>query len=191
MPEMIAPERAAVLDGLDTLMVQVAGGDRNAFEALYRQTSSALLGICLRVLGDRAEAEDVLQEAYVTIWGKASQFDASRSRAVTWLGSIARHRAIDRLRAQPAPASRAPVELIDEVADLAPTPAAHAEAATDNARLDDCLQQLEPRRQVLIRTAFFDGATYEELAQRSGSPLGSIKSWIRRGLMQLKACLER
>ncbi len=191
MTEVIAPERAAVLDGLDALMDRVARGDRAAFESLYRQTSSTLLAICLRVLGDRSEAEDVLQEAYVAIWGKAAQFDASRSRAVTWLGSIARHRAIDRLRSQPAPASRAPVELIDDVADLAPTPAAHAEAATDNARLDDCLQQLEPKRQVLIRTAFFDGATYEELAMRSGSPLGSIKSWIRRGLLQLKACLER
>lgn len=191
MPEIIAPERTAVPDGLDALLDRVARGDRAAFESLYRQTSGLLLGICLRVLGDRAEAEDVLQEAYVAIWGKATQFDAGRARASTWLGSIARHRAIDRLRSLPSAASRAPVELIDEAHDPAPSPASHAESATDRVRLDECIEQLEPRRQVLIRTAFFDGATYEELAQRSGSPLGSIKSWIRRGLMQLKACLER
>jgi RNA polymerase sigma-70 factor (ECF subfamily) len=191
MPESIAPERAAVLDGLDALLDRVARGDRAAFESLYRQTSGTLLGICLRVLGDRSEAEDVLQEAYVAIWGKAAQFAASRARATTWIGSIARHRVIDRLRSLPSAALRAPVELIDEAPDPAPSPAAHAESATDRVRLDECIEQLEPRRQGLIRTAFFDGATYEELAQRSGSPLGSIKSWIRRGLMQLKACLER
>lgn len=191
MPASIAPERAAVLDGLDALLDRVARGDRTAFETLYRQTSGVLLGICLRVLGDRSEAEDVLQETYVAIWAKAAQFDAGRARATTWLGSIARHRAIDRLRSLPAAASRAPVELIDDAADPAPSPAAHTEAATDKVRLDDCIEQLEPKRQVLIRTAFYDGATYEELAQRSGSPLGSIKSWIRRGLLQLKACLER
>lgn len=173
------------------LLGQVARRDRQAFELLYRQTASKLLGICLRVLPDRAEAEDVVQEVFVTVWDKASQFDAGRARAITWLGSIARNRAIDRLRALPAPASRAPVEWAEEAPDPSPSPAAHTESAMERARLDLCLEALEPRRQVLIRTAFFEGATYEELADRSGSPLGSIKSWIRRGLQQLKACLER
>jgi RNA polymerase sigma-70 factor, ECF subfamily len=190
-PDLTAPERPATDDGLDALLQRVAGGDRAAFEALYRRSSPMLLGICLRVLGDRAEAEDVLQEAFVAIWSKAAQFDPQRARATTWLGSIARHRAIDRVRALPAAALRAPIELLDEAADPAPSPARQAEAATDKARLDDCLGQLEPRRQTLIRTAFYEGATYEELAQRAGSPLGSVKSWIRRGLLQLKACLER
>jgi RNA polymerase sigma-70 factor (ECF subfamily) len=191
MSDATADERNTAFDGLDALLRQVAAGDRAAFEALYRQTSSMLLGICLRVLGDRAEAEDVLQEAYVTVWGKAAQFDGAKARATTWLGAIARHRAIDRLRAMPAPETRAPVELLDLAADPAPSPARQLDAATDRVRLDDCLGQLEPRRRQLIRTAFFDGATYEELAARSGSPLGSVKSWIRRGLQQLRACLDR
>ncbi|HEY5970756.1 MAG TPA: sigma-70 family RNA polymerase sigma factor, partial [Pseudoxanthomonas sp.] len=140
---------------------------------------------------DRNEAEDVLQDVYVTVWGKAAQFDAGRARAMTWLGSIARHRAIDRLRHLPAPAQRAPMELVESAADPAPSPASQAETDIEKARLDNCLQQLEPRRQMLIRTAFFDGATYDELASRSGSPLSSVKSWIRRGLLQLRACLER
>jgi RNA polymerase sigma-70 factor (ECF subfamily) len=173
------------------LLGGVGGGDRQAFEALYQATSATLLGICMRLLADRSEAEDVLQEVYVAAWGKAAQFDPSRAGALTWLGTIARHRAIDRLRALPAAVNHAPIELAEATPDEAPSPAARAEAAGEHARLDDCLQSLEPRRQTLIRTAFFDGATYEELAGRSGSPLGSIKSWIRRGLAQLKACLEQ
>ena len=178
-------------DAVAPLLARVANGDQGAFASLYESTSGRLLGICLRVLSDRAEAEDVLQEVYVTVWNKASNFDAGRARAMTWLGTIARNRAIDRLRALPTPSTRASIEIAEATPDLGPTPAAHAETADDRMRLNVCLDKLEPRRQVLIRTAFFDGATYEELASRSGSPLGSIKSWIRRGLMQLKACLEQ
>lgn len=191
MSEAIELDRDEAGDRLAALLQAVAGGDRAAFEMLYRTTSAALLGICVRVLSDRSEAEDVLQDVYVTIWRKAAQFDGGRARAMAWLASIARHRAIDRLRHLPAPSQRAPIEVIEYATDPSPSPASRAEAATEYSRLDDCLQQLEPRRQTLIRTAFFEGATYDELASRSGSPLGSVKSWIRRGLMQLRACLEK
>ena len=176
---------------VDALLAQVARGDRDAFEILYRLTSGMLFGICLRVLADRAEAEDTLQEVYVTVWDKAVQFDAARASANTWLGMIARNRAIDRLRALPPTARRAPIEAAEVIADPSPSPAVAAEAATERARLDDCLDQLDQRRSALIRVAFFDGATYEELAIRSGSPLGTVKSWIRRGLLQLRGCLEQ
>ena len=174
---------------LDRLVADVAAGDRGAFEALYRATSARLFGICVRVLSDRAEAEDVLQDAYVTIWHRAGQFDPNRAAAPAWLSTIARNKAIDRLRARP-PLKRASLELVEQFADPGRTPDRMAEAATDRSRLDRCLEQLDDRRRGLIRTAFFDGATYEELATRVGAPLGSVKSWIRRGLMQLKACLE-
>ncbi|MFD0737784.1 sigma-70 family RNA polymerase sigma factor [Lysobacter koreensis] len=169
----------------------IANGDRAAFEQLYRATSSKLFGVCLRVLPDRDEAQDVLQEAYATVWSKAAQFDASRASAITWLAMIARNKAIDRIRATPARNRSAPLEWADEVADSAPSPLAATEHATDNARLGACMEQLDPRRRSLIRVAFFEGATYEELAARVGSPLGSVKSWIRRGLLQLRACLEQ
>lgn len=191
MNEPALPEQEEAGDLVAALLQDVARGDRGAFEALYRTTSGTLLGICVRVLSDRSEAEDVLQEVYVAVWNKAAQFDAGRARAMAWLCSIARHRAIDRLRHLPGPAQRAPIELIDAAPDNSPSPAAQAEADTERMRLDECLQQLEPRRQTLIRTAFFEGATYDELASRSGSPLGSVKSWIRRGLLQLRTCLER
>lgn len=191
MTETSALELSESRAQVDALLTRVAGGDRPAFEDLYRLTSGALFGICLRVLADRGEAEDVLQEVYVTVWGKAVQFDATRASASTWLGMIARNRAIDRLRAQPPRARMAPMEVADTIPDASPSPADEAESAIDRARIDDCIEQLDQRRRSLIRIAFFDGATYEELAARIGSPLGSVKSWIRRGLLQLRGCLEQ
>jgi RNA polymerase sigma-70 factor, ECF subfamily len=183
-------DRDELAGQVSSWLSQVADGDRGAFEALYRATSGALLGVCLGVLADRGDAEEVLQDVFVTIWDKAAQFDQRRARAMTWLSAIARNRAIDRLRASPTPAQRADIDALDLI-DPTPSPATRAETANQRARLDDCLQQLEARRRVLIRTAFFEGATYEELAGRSGSPLGSIKSWIRRSLLQLRMCLEQ
>lgn len=174
---------------LDRLVADVAAGDRGAFEQLYRATSARLLGICARVLSDRGEAEDVLQEAFVTIWHRAAQYDADRAGALAWLCTIARNKAIDRLRARP-PLARAPLEVVESMPDPDASPERAAESATDRSRLEHCLEQLDARRRSLIRTAFFDGATYDELATRSGAPLGSVKSWIRRGLLQLKTCLE-
>ncbi|MEH6417770.1 sigma-70 family RNA polymerase sigma factor [Pseudomonas sp. CGJS7] len=177
-------------DPTGDLLSAVGRGDTAAFERLYRETSARLFGVCLRLLPERAEAEDVLQEVYAIVWRKAGQFDASRASAITWLAMIARNKAIDRLRALPT-LKRAPLDAIEDIADLAPTPSAQVESADEHARLRQCLDELDARRRSLIRTAFFDGSTYEELAQRTGSPLGSVKSWIRRGLIQLRACLER
>lgn len=174
----------------NALLSRIARGDRAAFEQLYRNTSARVLGICLRLVSDRGEAEDILQDVYVSAWRKAPQFDPQRSSATVWLAAIARHRAIDRLRAGVGRNELAPIVLAEAQADTAPAPLQQAEADSERARLDDCIGQLEPRRRTLIRTAFFDGATYEELASRSGSPLGSVKSWIRRGLQQLRTCLE-
>lgn len=188
MPELRAtPDDAP---RLDSLLTAVAAGDRHAFENLYRAAAPRLLAVCLRLLSDRAEAEDVLQEVFVAIWHKAGQFDPARASAPAWLATIARNRAIDRLRALPARGTLAPIEFADDIADGGASPLQSAAAADDRARLDACLRQLEPRRRALIRTAFFDGATYEELAERIASPLGSVKSWIRRGLLQLRECLD-
>ena len=175
--------------GLDDWLARVAEGDRGAVEALYRESASRLLGICIRVLHDRDEAEDALQDVYVRIWRKAAQFDPARAGASTWLATVARNTAIDRLRARPAHAL-APIELVEAMPDDGETPLESTERAGERSRLDACFDTLEPRRRRLIRAAFFDGSTYDELARRAGAPLGSVKSWIRRGLLQLRACLE-
>jgi RNA polymerase sigma-70 factor, ECF subfamily len=174
----------------EALLGQVALGNRAAFETLYRDTSSRLFGICVRVLNQRSEAEEVLQEVYTSVWRKAGQFDASRASALSWLSMMARNKSIDRLRALPARNTRTPLEMAEEIEDPGASPAQQAETLTDRARLENCLKQLEPKRHSLIRAAFFDGSTYEELAARIEAPLGSVKSWIRRGLMQLRTCLE-
>jgi RNA polymerase sigma-70 factor, ECF subfamily len=174
----------------EELIAQVALGDRSAFEALYRATANRLFGICLRVLGDRAEAEEVLQEVFTAVWRKAAQYDARQSSAMSWLGITARNRAIDRLRERPARAALGTLEMAATIADPGPSPEQEAQASSERARLTRCLEQLEPRRRSLIQEAFFGGFTYEELARRTQAPLGSIKSWVRRGLVQLRACLE-
>lgn len=177
---------------LNSLLLRVANSDQAAFEALYQATANRLFAICLRLLRDRGEAEDVLQEVFTTVWHKAGQFDAGKAAAMTWMGMIARNRAIDRLRAGPARMALESIEVPEDLAaDDDGQPQALAESASDRERLHDCLDTLEARRQALIRAAFFDGHSYEELARRIGSPLGSVKSWIRRGLGQLRMCLEQ
>jgi RNA polymerase sigma-70 factor, ECF subfamily len=175
---------------LEALLAQVALGNREAFDALYRSTANRLFGICLRVLAERSEAEDALQDVFTTIWRKAAQFDATRANGAAWLAMIARNKAIDRLRSLPARQVRTNIELSEDVEDPGASPPQQAQAATDRAQLERCLELLEPRRRSLIRAAFFDGSTYEELASRIQAPLGSIKSWIRRGLLQLRQCLD-
>jgi RNA polymerase sigma-70 factor (ECF subfamily) len=172
------------------LLGEIANGSRDAFERLYQRTSGKLFGVCLRLIPDRAEAEDVLQEVYVGIWHKAGQFDPARASAITWLAMIARNKAIDRLRAMPASHRQASVEMAQLVVDPSASPLQNAESSDDRVQLDRCMEQLDDARRSLIRVAFFDGLSYEELAQRIGSPLGTVKSWIRRSLLQLRACLD-
>ena len=184
-------ERRAEPAPLDMLLKEIALGSRQAFEKLYRDSSPRLFAICLRIVSQRTEAEDVLQEVYATVWHKAGQYDVERASAMSWLASIARNKAIDRIRSQPRTRATEPLELAEEVADPTASPQLDAQASTDRVRLDDCLKELDERRRSLIRAAFFDGSTYEELAVRIGSPLGTVKSWIRRSLLQLRECLER
>lgn len=174
---------------LSDLLMAVAQQDRQAFDALYRLTSAKLFGICARMLSQRSDAEDALQEAYVLVWRKANLFDAKIASPITWLAMIARNKCIDRLRTGGVERNQAPLELADAL--LAHEPIDPLEADSDQRRLDHCLSTLEDNHQGLIRTAFLDGSTYDELATRQGVPLGTMKSWIRRGLLRLKACLQQ
>lgn len=171
-------------------MARIAQGDRAALRALYEATSSKLFGVCLRILADREESEDVLQDVYLTIWRRADRFDPARASVATWISTIARNRAIDRLRARGPLAGAQPADELD-IADDQPGAEALLSAADDASRLAGCLGELDARTQTVIRTAFFEGVTYEALARRMDAPLGTVKSWIRRGLARLKGCLER
>lgn len=171
-------------------MSRIGGGDRSALRQLYDATSAKLFGVCLRILSDREESEDVLQEVYVTVWRRADRFDASRASVMTWVSTIARNRSIDRLRARGPMAYAEPVEEM-EIPDGAATAETLLEAAGESGRLQNCLSELDDRTEKVIRTAFFEGVTYEALARRMETPLGTVKSWVRRGLAKLKGCLEQ
>jgi RNA polymerase sigma-70 factor, ECF subfamily len=176
---------------LAAAIARVAAGDRAALRLVYAATSAKLFGVCLRILGDRSEAEDVLQEVYLTVWRKAARFDESVASPITWLVAISRNRAIDRLRSGAVARASLPIEAAGEIADAGPSAIERLEASDEHTRLDGCLEELETRQRAAIRAAFLDGLTYDELARRSEVPLGTMKSWIRRGLMKLRACLER
>jgi RNA polymerase sigma-70 factor (ECF subfamily) len=183
---MISDSDAAMLAAV---LRRTGEGDRAAFEEVYRRTCVKLFGVCLRILPVRQEAEEALQDAYLSVWQRAGAFDAERGSAMTWLITLTRNRAIDRLRAKGKIAT-APLDLADTVADPDPDAAALIEASQDEQRLALCLGRLEGGDATLIRTAFFQGSTYAELAARAGAPLGTIKSRIRRALLKLRECLS-
>jgi RNA polymerase sigma-70 factor (ECF subfamily) len=171
------------------LLHAIARGDRPALSTLYDRTSAKLFGICVHLLGSTAEAEEVLQEVYLTVWQKAARFDEARASPITWLAVLARNKAIDRLRLRRLPT--ATLDAAADVADDAESAFELIERDQQRARLARCLEELEEKHQAMIRSAFLDGATYPELAERESVPLGTMKSWIRRGLLRLRGCLER
>jgi RNA polymerase sigma factor (sigma-70 family) len=167
----------------------VAGGDRDALQIIYQTTSAKLYGVCLRILNDTAEAEDVLQEIYLTIWRRAGAFEPERGLSpITWLVAIARNKSIDRLRSTARPRALRPIEEAASIADDGPAPSQGVERADEAAALGRCMGELDPKH--AVRTAFFEGVTYEALAARIDAPVGTVKSWIRRSLQRLRTCLE-
>ena len=169
-------------------LVRTGAEDRDAFRTLYDLTAAKLFGICLRICGERQAAEDVLHDVYLLVWRRAGGFEPGRASPITWLATIARNRAIDWRRAQGSrPTS--PIADAPDIADSSPLASDQLEAAGESARLHACLDALEEQQRGAIRTAFFDGVTYAELAERQGVPLGTMKSWVRRGLLALKRCL--
>jgi RNA polymerase sigma factor (sigma-70 family) len=184
-------EQDAARNQLVAALARIAGGDRSALRLVYRDTSAKLFGVCLRILGDTGEAEDVLQDVYLTIWRRAAMFEPSRASPITWMVAIARNRSIDRLRASATARRMKPIDDALEVSDGAPGALEQVETAEQSLRLMKCLNELEERHAVAIRAAFLDGATYEMLAERMDVPLGTMKTWIRRSLIKLRACLER
>lgn len=191
---MDRPDKSRLIerDELSAALRRVADGSQSALAEVYQKTSAKLFGICIRILGERGEAEDALQDIFITVWRKAGTFDSGKASPITWLAALARNRSIDRKRSQASRPSAASLgdEAMD-VPDEAPLALAGLETAEEAGRIAHCLGELEDRQNGAIRAAFYEGLSYSELALRSAVPLGTMKSWIRRGLLRLRECLER
>ncbi len=175
---------------LRAAMVRLADGESAALEEIYDATRVKLFGICFRILGDRKEAEDALQDVYINLWQRADRYDPERASPISWLATFARNRAVDRLRTGKVRGGAVPVEEANPLPDEAPLADALLVDAERSAQIHTCIQTLDEKTAKHIRSAFFDGYTYAQLAEAADVPLGTMKSWIRRGLQKLRVCLE-
>jgi RNA polymerase sigma-70 factor (ECF subfamily) len=195
-----AAERATELADL---LARTALGDRQAFRRLYERSSAHLLGVILRIERNRERAEELLQEVYVKVWRSASSFDASRAQANTWLTSVARNQAIDSLRRRQAEPERALArpgradsddeddDMLDHIASDLPSPQELLLKAAQAREVQHCVGTLSAEQQQSLALAFYQGLSHAEVAEHLHQPLGTVKSWVRRGLQALKTCLER
>ncbi|MDM0046263.1 sigma-70 family RNA polymerase sigma factor [Variovorax dokdonensis] len=173
----------------EAAVLACARGERFALRALYLREARWLLGVALRIVRDREQAQDVLQDAFLQIWQNAHTFRPELGSARGWIYTIVRHQAIKEARNRSRMESLDP----DDLAGLSDAQqhqdASDAQRALDGESLERCLQRLEASRRTCVMLAFVDGMTHEQIAQRLDTPLGTIKSWIRRGLSSLRECL--
>jgi RNA polymerase sigma-70 factor, ECF subfamily len=187
---------------LQQLLLAAGRGDHASFAKVYQLTSAHLYGVAVRMLGHEHAADDALQEAYVSIWKNASQYratvDGQALSPMTWLIAIVRNKALDALRKQTRlredefitegdALDRAPTPL----ADVAPSALDELGAALESSHIDACMSGLSAAQRQALALCYYQGLTHSEAAQQMGSPLGSVKAWVRRGLNQLKDCLAR
>jgi RNA polymerase sigma-70 factor (ECF subfamily) len=179
---------------LNDLISRVALQDRKALRELYDETAGRLLAVAHRMLRDRAAAEDVLQDVFVTVWSRAGQYPAVHSQPMAWLTSMVRNRAIDLMRRS---RPEVPLQWQDaegeehhhDVADPSGTPMERLLAAQSEEKLSECIGRLDAEPRLAVMLAYYEGLTQADLAQRLSKPLGTIKAWVRRSLQRLKDCL--
>ncbi len=172
------------------LLSAVARGDERAFAVIYERYSSILFGLLLRIVRDRPEAEDVLQDVFLQIWQQAVNFDPARGRAFTWLVTLARSRAIDRLRSRDArerTANAAAQEAVEEVGDAL----SDAVRAEQSEVVRGALAAIPEEQRCALMLAYFEGLSQTEIAARTGQPLGTVKTRMRAGLHKLRELLRR
>lgn len=179
-------------DDPNELLARVSLHDRQAFSQLYQLTSAKLFAISLRITQQEKLSEEALQDAFMTVWNRAAQFDPEKAQAITWMGTIIRNRSIDLLRRN---SKHAYHEVLDDealsVPDNEPTPEDLAVSHDQVQAIHLCLAELNDKQQMAIKLAYLDGYTREEIAAQQQVPVGSVKTWIHRGVDKIKACLNR
>jgi len=180
---------------LMALIDRIGHRDEAALRQLYDRTSPRLMGLAMRVVRQREWAEDVLQESFLTIWRVAGDYRASLSPPLAWLGLIVRSRSLDLLRRRAADRAQLTQEFDEQMADQlesdSPDPAASADASEQAWALHQCLSQLEGRQREVVSLAYLRDMSHGELAEQLRLPLGTVKTWIRRGLEKLRVCMGR
>ena len=186
-----AEDRRGVSPGavhLDDLLRAVARGDERAYEAVYGQTASWVLGVVRRVLRDPAQSEEVMQEVMLDVWRSASRFDPVLGSGTAWIMTLAHRRAVDRIRAERSQSSR---ERRTVVAEVDYDDAAEAALASlERERVRRCLETLTALQDECVRLAYYNGYTYREVASVLGVPEGTVKTRMRDGLIRLRDCLD-
>jgi len=190
---VLLPKRGATRPAdLEALIAAIGRGDRGAFRALYEVSASQLFGVAVRITRSGALAEDVLQDAFVSVWNNAHRYDRSLAAPLTWLASIVRHRALDvvrQLKRTPVVADYAMNDgenATDSMADDAPLPEDRLSADRENQRVNDLLRGLPVQQRQAITLAYFGDLTHTEVSAAMGVPVGTVKSWVRRGLLELR-----
>ncbi len=176
-------------DPVADLLSRVAAQDRAAFRELYATTSAKLMGVLVRMLRERAEAEDAVQEVYTRIWLRAGRYDPAKGRGMTWMIAVARNLALDRLRRRTD--EQADENAAEALVDQTPTAERRLMAMGEAARVSSCFDQLEPSKADAVRGAYLSGLSYIELAMRHNVPLNTMRTWLRRSLISLKECLDQ
>ncbi len=169
-------------------LARVRLGDQAAFEQLYSATRAKLYGVVLRILKRHDLADEVIQETYLRIWGNAASFDPALSSPITWMVAIARNRAIDLVRKRGEASLEEEPQVMDVAADL-PNPLSARERDEEMKRLMDCVGRLEQDRKQMVLLAYHDGLSREQLAAKFAKPVNTIKTWLRRSLIEIRECL--
>lgn len=174
-------------DTLAPLLIRVAHQDRAAFRDLYAAAGSKLFGVLIRILGNRSESEDALQEVFTRVWLRANRFDPEKGRAMTWMIAVARNHAIDRIRQRRE--TSADEGATDALEDTRPGVLAGLVAQGEARRVIDCMATLEPDRAQAVQGAYLSGLSYQQLADRHGVPINTMRTWLRRSLARLRECM--
>lgn len=177
-------------DDLMRLLGRVASQDRTAFAQLYERMSGRMFGLCQRLAGQQELAEEALQDAFIRIWHHASEYHSERGSPVTWMLTIARYRTLDLMRARKVRHS-AGDSALDQLEDERSGPLDESIRLDGSLALTGCLEELSSSQRDTILLSYYRGFTHEELSSALSTPIGTVKSWIRRGLLTLKRCLER
>ena len=187
----IAPDTPDAFDHAAALQA-CARGERQALESIYRHESRYLLGVALRIVRQRQQAEDVLHDAFMAIWTRAASFDATLGSGRGWIYSVTRNLALNSVRngAREVSVDEETAEALDAQLSLQNHQATDAfELRASMGKLNDCLSRLEPARRNCILYAYVDGCSHGEIAERTQTPLGTVKAWIKRSMGSLRECM--